>query len=49
LHLCKWKSTLEDYSDLNYRYFSLSDIIQQDEEKFELDLLPKYYFKDIID
>ena len=49
LHLCKWKSTLEDYSDLNYRYFSLSDIIQANDEKYELSLLPKYYFRDIID
>lgn len=49
MHRAKWKATLMDYSDLNKRYFSLSDILIFDSEKIELDLLPKYYFKDIID
>lgn len=49
LHLFKWKVNLKDYFDLNKRYFSLTDIIRFEDDKIELDMLPKYYFKDIID
>lgn len=49
MHRAKWKATLIDYSDLNKRYFALSDILIFDNERIELDLLPRYYFKDIID
>ena len=48
-HIIKWKVNLKEYFDLNKRYFSLTDIIKFGENKIELDLLPKYYFKDIID
>ena len=48
-HIIKWKVNLKEYFDLNKRYFSLTDIIKFGEEKIELDLLPKYYFKEIID
>lgn len=48
-HIIKWKVNLKEYFDLNRRYFSLTDIIKFEDEKIELDLLPKYYFKDIID
>lgn len=48
-HIIKWKVNLKEYFDLNKRYFSLTDIIKFGEDKIELDLLPKYYFKDIID
>lgn len=49
LHLFKWKVNLKDYFDLNKRYFSLTDIIKFEDEKIELDILPKYYFKNIIE
>ena len=49
MHLFKWKVNLREYFDLNKRYFSLTDIIRFEDEKIELDMLPKYYFKDIID
>lgn len=49
LHLFKWKVNLKEYFDLNKRYFSLTDIIKFEDEKIELDMLPKYYFKEIID
>lgn len=49
LHTFKWKVNLKDYFDLNKRYFSLTDIIKFEDNKIELDILPKYYFKDIID
>lgn len=49
MHIFKWKVTLKDYYDLNRRYFSLTDIIKFGEDRIELELLPKYYFKDIID
>lgn len=49
LHLFKWKSTLEDYYDLNRRYFLLTDLIKFQDNRFTLDLLPKYYFRNKID
>lgn len=49
MHIIKWKANLKDYSDLNRRYFSLTEIVRFEDGKIELDLLPKYYFKDIID
>ena len=49
MHVIKWKVNLKDYFDLNKRYFSLTDIIKFKDGKIELDMLPKYYFKDIID
>lgn len=49
VHLCKWKSTLTDYADLNRRYFLTADIIKYGNKKFELDIIPKYIFNKIID
>lgn len=49
MHLFKWKVNLKEYFDLNKRYFSLTDIIKFEDEKIELDMLPKYYFENIID
>lgn len=48
-HSFKWKVNLKEYFDLNKRYFSLTDIVKFEKDKIELDLLAKYYFKDIID
>ena len=47
MHTAKWKSTLQDYADLNKRYISLSDIVVFEEDKIELELFPKYFFKNI--
>lgn len=47
MHTAKWKANLEDYADLNRRYFSLTDIIIFNDGKIELDILPKYYFLNI--
>lgn len=47
LHLFKWKATLEDYQDLNKRYFSLTDVLIYDNDRISLDYFPRYYFKDI--
>lgn len=47
MQTAKWKGTLEDYADLNRRYFSLTDIILFKDSKVELDILPKYYFLNI--
>lgn len=49
MHLFKWKVNLKEYFDLNKRYFSLTDIIKFENNKIELDILPKYYFEGIID
>lgn len=48
-HTFKWKVNLKEYFDLNRRYFSLTDIVKFEDDRIELDLLPKYYFKDMID
>lgn len=49
MHIIKWKVNLKEYFDLNKRYFSLTDIIKFEDDKIELDLLPKFYFENIID
>lgn len=41
LHLLKVKATLRDYADLNRRYFGLSDIVIFQDEKVQLDALPR--------
>lgn len=48
-HLMKWKSTLEDYYDLNKRYFNLTDIIKYENGRFRLVEIAEYYFNDIIE
>lgn len=48
-HLMKWKSTLNDYYDLNKRYFNLTDIIKYENNRFRLVEIAEYYFKDIVD
>lgn len=48
-HLFKWKSTLEDYYDLNKRYFSLTDIVKFDNQQFTITEMSKLYFEDVID
>lgn len=47
LHTAKWKANLEDYADLNRRYIALTDIVLFNDNKIELDILPKYYFLNI--
>ena len=47
MHTAKWKATLEDYADLNRRYFSLTDIILFKDNRVKLDILPRYYFLNI--
>ena len=49
MHITKCKINLKDYFDLNRRYFSLTDIIKFGENRIELDILPKYYFKNIVE
>lgn len=49
VHLCKWRSTLDDYADLNKRYFMLPNIIKYGNNKFELDIIPKFVFNNIIE
>ena len=48
-HLMKWKSTLEDYYDLNKRYFNLTDIIKYENGRFRLVEIAEYYFNDIVE
>ncbi len=49
LHVFKAKATLEDYFDLNCRFFNLSDIIIFENGLIKLDILPKHYFKQVMD
>ena len=49
LHVFKAMATLLDYFDLNRRYFNITDTIIFENRIIKLDLIPKYYFKEIID
>ena len=49
LHVFKWRVNLEEYADLNERYFALSDILIFKNGKIELSLFAKYYFRLCID
>lgn len=48
-HLYKWKQNLDDYYDLNRRYFKVTDIILFEDSKIQLTTTAKYYFKYCID
>ena len=45
LHVYKAKSTLDDYFDLNRRYFSLTNTLVFQDERVVFELLPKHFFK----
>lgn len=49
LHVFKAMATLNDYFDLNRRYFNITDTLIFEDRIIKLDILPKYYFKEIID
>lgn len=49
MHLFKAKATLSDYFDLNRRYFKITDIVLFEDNKVELDVLPKCYIENIAD
>lgn len=49
LHIFKAMATLEDYFDLNRRYFGLTNTIIFEEETVKFDILPKYFFDEVID
>lgn len=48
LHVFKAKATLLDYFDLNRRYFNITDTIIFENSIIKLDIIPQYYFKEII-
>lgn len=48
LHVFKAKLTLKDYFDLNRRYLSLSDAIVFEDGTLTLDLVPKYFFQEVM-
>lgn len=47
LHVFKAMATLADYFDLNRRYFNLTDMILFEDQQITLDVLPKYYFREM--
>ncbi len=49
LHVFKAMATLSDYFDLNRRYFNITDTLIFEDRIVKLDMIPKYYFKEIID
>ncbi len=48
LHVFKAMATLSDYFDLNRRYFNITDTLIFEDRMVKLDIIPKYYFKEII-
>lgn len=49
LHVFKAMAMLSDYFDLNRRYFNITDTLIFEDRMIKLDMIPKYYFKEIID
>lgn len=49
MHIFKAKATLLDYFDLNVRYIKTADILLFSDNKISLDIIPKYFFQDVID
>lgn len=49
LNVFKAMATLFDYFDLNRRYFNITDTLIFEDRMIKLDMIPKYYFKEIID
>lgn len=49
MQLFKAKSTLRDYFDLNRRYFKTTDIVLFEDGVVKLDVVPKHFFKSVID
>ncbi len=49
MHLFKAKATLHDYLDLNRRYIKTTDIVLFEDGVIKLDLVPKHFFKSVID
>ncbi len=49
MHLFKAKATLSDYFDLNRRYFKITDMVLFEDNKVQLDMLPRCYIEDIAD
>ena len=47
-HIFKWKQNLDDYYDLNRRYFKITDIVVFEDSKIQLTTTAKYYFKHCI-
>lgn len=45
----KAKATLSDYFDLNRRYFKTSDLVLFQEDRVELDIVPKHFFVAVAD
>lgn len=48
MHLLKAKATLQDYSDLNRRYLSITGVLLFEDEKVSLDVIPKHFFGNCI-
>lgn len=49
MHLFKTKATLSDYLDLNRRYIKTTDIVLFEDDTVKLDVVPKYFFKSVMD
>lgn len=49
LHVFKAMATLSDYFDLNRRYFNITNTLIFEDQLIKLDLLPKYFFKEIME
>jgi len=47
MHLLKAKATLQDYFDLNRRYFKATDAVIFEDQKVHLDIMPGIYAREI--
>jgi len=43
MHLFKAKSLLSDYVDLNKRYLKIADVVLFDDDKVDIDIVPKHF------
>ena len=43
MHLFKAKALLSDYVDLNKRYLKIADVVLFDDDKVDIDIVPKYF------
>lgn len=48
MHLIKWKVNLEEYADLNRRFFQLADVLIFKDDNIKLQLFAQHYFKECI-
>ena len=49
MHLFKAKALLKDYVDLNKRYLKITDVVLFDDDKVDIDIVPKHFLLKAVD